>query len=250
MVESRSESVRTRGEGVDDQTEAQLREWVRTVDPSADVSLEPPGVERPGRGVGVYLLDIAPRPAPRGADRPPLQLWLRYLVTVWAEDPADAHRLLLDLVFDALSRDDLEVDVEALPTATWAALQAVPQPSFFVRVPVRRERPEPITKPVLIPLRLEAGRLAVVAGVVRDTRDQPVSAAIVEIPGLDRATQTDNRGRFQLTAVPGPPAATQLRVRAKRGEVVVPIPGEPDLARSMVIQIDPLGREHGRHPDA
>lgn len=226
--------------------EGLLRDWVRTVDPTADFSWEPPPGDRSGHGVSVYLIEIAPSPPPRGTDRPPLQLWLRYLVTTWADGPAVAQQLLLDLAFAAMARSDLEVATESVPAETWTALGAVPQPSFVLRAAIRRDRPETVAPRVLLPLRVEPGRLIVVSGVVLDPRDGALVGADIEVVGLDRATRTDHRGRFRLRALPGAPVISRLRIRAKGVEVVVGVPADPDLARSMVIHLDPLEGKHGR----
>ncbi len=226
--------------------EAMLRDWVRAVDPSAQFTLDPPLAERSGHGVSAYLLEVAPRPPSRGAVRPPLQLWLRYLVTTWAEDPADAHRLLLDLAFAAMEQPDIEVLAEPLPAATWTALDVVAQPSFVLRASLRRERVERMDKPVLLPLRIEAAPRIVVSGVVLDPREVALAGASVGVVGLDRTTMTDRRGRFRLEGVPGSPVDSRLRVRAKGVEVIVPVPKKPGSASSMVIHLDPLEGEHGR----
>ena len=60
-----------------------LRALVRGVDASAEVVLGPPWATRSGHGVNLYLLDLARRQPTRGTSRPPLQLWLRYLITTW-----------------------------------------------------------------------------------------------------------------------------------------------------------------------
>lgn len=226
--------------------EALLREWVRTVDPSAQFTLDPPVGERSGRGVSAYLLEVAPRPPSRGAVRPPLQLWLRYLVTTWADDPGAAHALLLDLAFAAMDQPDLEVLTEPVSPATWTALGAIAQPSFVLRASVRRDRVEAPTKPVLLPLRIEAASRMTVSGVVLDPRDGALVGATVGVVGLDQTTRTDRRGRFRLVGLPGPPVETRLRIRAKGTERIVPVPPEPERATAMVIHLDPLEGEHGR----
>lgn len=236
----------TTSRGATGHDDAMLRDWVRSVDPSAQFTLDPPVAERAGHGVSVYLLEVAPRPPCRGAERPPLQLWLRYLVTTWADDPADGHRLLLDLAFTAMEQPDIEVLAEPLPAATWTALGAVAQPSFVLRASLRRDRAETPAKPVLLPLRIEPARRIVVSGVVLDPREGALVGATVSVVGLDHATRTDRRGRFRLVGIPGAPVNSRLRIRAKGVEVIVPVPAKPDLASSMVIHLDPLEGEHGR----
>jgi hypothetical protein len=223
-----------------------LRDWVRSVDPTAQFTLDPPIGERSGHGVSVYLLEVAPRPPARGAIRPPLQLWLRYLVTTWADDPADGHRLLLDLAFAAMEQPDIEVLAEPVAAATWTAIGAVAQPSFVLRASLRRDRPEEQAKPVLVPLRIEAAPRIVVSGVVLDPQETALVGASVGVVGFDHTTMTDRRGRFRLAGVPGSPVDSRLRVRVKGVEVIVPVPSKPGSASSMVIHLDPLEGEHGR----
>jgi hypothetical protein len=154
--------------------------------------------------------------------------------------------LLLDLAFAAMDQPDLEVLADPLPAATWTALGAVAQPAFVLRSSLRRERVEPIDKPVLLPLRIEAAPRIVVSGVVLDPRETALSGASVGVVGLDHTTLTDRRGRFRLEGVPGSPVDSRLRIRAKGVEVIVPVPRRPGSASSMVIHLDPLEGEHGR----
>lgn len=246
MVEC-SKRACPRGSYVAGQDEGELRDWVRAVDPTAEFSLQPPSGKRPGHGVSVYLIAVTPSPPPpRGTVRPPLQLWMRYLVTTWADDAAVANQLLVDLAFAAMGRSDLEVASDPVPAEAWTALGAIPQPSFVLRATVRRDRPETVAPPVLLPLRVEPGRLVVVAGVVLDPRDAALAGADVEAVGLDHATRTDRRGRFRLSGLPGAPVTSRLRISAKGVEIIVAVPADPDLARSMVIHLDPLEGEHGR----
>jgi hypothetical protein len=231
-----------------DQTDGRLRDWVEEVDPDADVSLEPPSGDRPGRGVGLYLLGIGERPPPRGADRPPLQLWLRYLVTTWAEQPEEAHRLLLDLVFAAMEGSDMEVDLRDEPPDLWAALGAAPQPSFVLRLPVRRERPVAPAPPVLWPLRIEGASPITLEGFVIGPREIPIVGASVGIPAIQQETTTDRRGRFRFPRVPGPPVRTELVIRAKGRSVSVT--AKPEPGKPIVIPFDPLEDRHAGIPDA
>ena len=244
------QALQPRGYEVAGQDEGFLRGWVASVDPAATLTLEPPGDARSGHGVSAYLLEIAPGAPPRGSTRPPLQLWLRYLVTTWADDPEVARRLLLDLAFAALSDADLDIAAEPLAPVIWTALGTAPRPSFVLRAAVRRDRPEVVAPRVLVPLVVEQSRFVAVAGVVLGPNDLGLAGAEIDVVGLGRATRADSRGRFTLGGVPGDPVATRLRVRSKGVEVVVPVPADPDLARTMVIHLDPLEGGHGRSAHA
>jgi hypothetical protein len=202
--------------------------------------MEPPSERREGHGASVYLLDISPQLVSRGATRPPLQLWLRYLVTTWAEESAAANRFLVDLAYAAMEQTDLEIEPQPLLAETWTALKTVAKPSFVVRVTVRRARVQPVAPPVLHPLRLESVQPSMIAGVVRGPGGIALADATVALPSVGRETRTDSRGRFQLAGAPGPPVSTHLVVRAKGSEALVKLPKDPDKARALVIEINPM----------
>ena len=196
------------------------------------------------------LLEIAPGAPPRSSTRPPLQLWLRYLITTWADDPVVARQLLMDLAFAALATADLDVLPESVAPELWTAMGAVPRPSFVLRAALRRDRPEVVAPRVLVPLVVETSRFLSVEGVVLGPNEVALADADVDVVGLDRGTRTDGRGRFRLARLPGDPVASRLRVRAKGVEVVVAVPADPTLARTMVIHLDPLEGGHGRSAHA
>src|SRR6478672_6547643 len=89
-----------------DQADERMLEWVRTIVPNVPVAIAPPPASDAEAGVRIQLLSLAPVPAPRGAQRPPLELSLQYLVTTVAPDEADAHRWLGALAFRAMEEKD------------------------------------------------------------------------------------------------------------------------------------------------
>jgi hypothetical protein len=99
---------------------------------------------------------------------------------------------------------------------------------------------------VLLPLVVEQARFVSVEGVVLGPNELGLAGAEIDVVGIDRGTRTDRRGRFRIGSLPGDPVASRLRVRAKGVEVVVAVPADPQLARMMVIHLDPLEGEHGR----
>lgn len=221
-------------------TEDRIGAWVKSVDSNAQVSFGPPAADAKGRGASVYLLDIQQQLPARGVGRPPLQLWVRYLVTTWAPDESDANQLLLELAFAAAEQHDLEIETEHLSPETWTALQAVARPSFVMRMTASRARAQPVAPPVLHPLRLEAAQPALIAGVVRTPGGMPLADALVVLPSIGHETSTDGRGRFQLANAPGPPVSQTLVVRVKGVETIVQLPRDPARARALVIEVDPL----------
>src|SRR2546423_1511962 len=118
-----------------DQIDQLLKRWVQQTVGERKVSFGLPGVAEDGSGVGLYLMEMAPRPPARGARRPALQVWLRYLVTTWAADPAEAHQALGRMLFDAMKQSEFEVEPDPLPWQAWQAFGVPPRPAFVIRVP-------------------------------------------------------------------------------------------------------------------
>ena len=236
-----------RGYEVAGQDEGFLREWVASVDPAATLTLEPPGDARSGHGVSAYLLEIAPGAPPRGSTRPPLQLWLRYLVTTWADDPVVARRLLMDLAFAALSQADLDVAPEPLAPDLWTRPRRGPP---AVLHPARR-RPSGATR----------GRRAARAA-ARSSSNRPgscrsrasSSAPTSSASPAPRSTWSASTAGRAPTAVAGSASAACPATRSPAGCASGPrgwrsssrVPADPQLARTMVIHLDPLEGEHGR----
>jgi hypothetical protein len=138
-----------------DEVDRSLREWIGTVLGDSPVSLTPPAAEEKD-GVTLYLLDLLEGPAPRERRSQPLQLKVRYLITVAADPPEEAHRRLGELAFAALESPDFEVELGALPVSLWQAFGVPPRPAFLLRVPVRRERPARKVPLVLEPIVIQA----------------------------------------------------------------------------------------------
>lgn len=207
-----------------EQVDRRLREWIQRVLDVPVPSLSPPSDARTGRGVSLYLLELADRPPPRGGGRrPSLQLSLRYLVTTWADDPEEAHRLLGELVFAAMEQAEFEVELDPVPAATWAAFGVKPQPSFVLCVPLRRERLEPPAKLVREPVVIRETLMTTLRGIVLGPDDAPLARAVVEIPSLQLSTRTDLKGQFTLSNVPAEPRTKSLRVRAKGRELDIAV---------------------------
>lgn len=217
-----------------------LTAWVESVLGSVPLFLDPPTLTFQ-HGIGLYLLELVGSPPPRTSHRPPLQLLLRYLVTAWAEEPEAAHRLLGDLVFAAMESEAFTVDLAPLPAATWAAFGLAPRPSFLLCVPLRKERPEPATKPVREPLVIHPTPFATLQGTVLAADDHPRAGVQVELVELQRSTRTDGQGRFAFASVPVTPLT--LRVRTREQELTMPTPTTADALPIVIRLTPPNGRE-------
>ncbi|MEO8482230.1 MAG: hypothetical protein ABI634_08480 [Acidobacteriota bacterium] len=107
--------------------------WASDVAGEPIATLGPPSTGASTRRIGLSLVDVIPHPAP-DTEATRLKVSLRYLATVSAETPIEAHRLLGLLTFAAMSRPDLAVDLERPSMQFWLALGVAPQPCVSLRV--------------------------------------------------------------------------------------------------------------------
>lgn len=199
--------------------DARLKAWASEVVGDVAVSLGPPAAPGGTPGVGLYLLDLVEAPPPRGSRDAPLRVALRYLVTTWADAPAEEHRLLGALLFAAMAAPWLDVELEAFPSSLWSSFGVAPRPSFLLRVFAQQERE---TRPVKLVLRhvVKRATMAPLVGRVLGPGDVPLPQATVTLPSLALSTVTDASGAFRFAAVPPEPRHKRLQVVAK-GVVVV-----------------------------
>ena len=73
---------------------------------AAALGLADPG---PDKGIGIRLIQVAPRMEPRARDRLIRTLALDYLISVRADDPLTEHRLVADLAFAVMDLPDYEL---------------------------------------------------------------------------------------------------------------------------------------------
>ncbi|HEY6292461.1 MAG TPA: Pvc16 family protein [Terriglobia bacterium] len=204
-----------------DQVDRRLRDWAKGVVEGVEVHLDAPKGAEAGRGIGLYLMELASLPPPSTHKLPPWQVALRYLVTTWSEEAEDAHRLLGELVFAAMGNSEFQVELEPVAVEVWRAFGIAPRPSFVLRVPLQQQRPGPKVKLVRAAPVVKTSAVVGLHGVVRGPQDIPLAGAEVQIPALRLTTQTDSKGRFYFAAVPGAGQPKALRVRAKGQEVNV-----------------------------
>lgn len=195
-----------------DQVDERLRAWASGILKQVEISSGPPDGSR---GVHLYLYQLSPVPALRGAARSPLQLRLCYLVTAHSDNPAQAHRWLSDLVFGAMANPDIEVLLEPLPLETWTAFGVIPQPAFLLCLPLRQDDARPEAPPVRHPLVIKDAPLLLLYGQVVGPGDTPLPDLRVEMPSAGLTAYTDADGRFQFAYVPANGEAAQLRVTGK-----------------------------------
>lgn len=221
-----------------DRIDERLTEWVTGAVPGTEVRLEPPGGTAGREGVGLFLLDLLDDHPAMGQGRAPLQLALRYLVTVVDADAAAANRTLVQLAFAAMDHDEVEAELGPLEPELWTALGVPPRPSFRLRVPVRKERELALAPPVTEPLVVQSSAVRPYNGIVIGPGEVPVANAFVELPALRLSATTDSRGRFRFAGVPADPPVKQLRVSARGRQFPVSVE-EPDSdSEPAVIRLD------------
>lgn len=212
-----------------------LLAWAREAS-GVPAVLGPPQPVVGGEGVAVHLLDVRPAPPDRSRTPPPLQAWVRYLVTVSAADTPSAHRLLGKLTLAALQREDLELVDERPDGAMWAAFGVPPGPSLTIRTLLRVERTVPAAPAVRQPLLVQPATMRPLAGAVVGPGDQPLMGARVGVPGSPDAVYTDTAGRFRLAGVLVP-RPDRLLVSVKGRSFVVPLEAE---GTDVLVRVDPL----------
>ena len=223
-----------------DQADENLSTWVGQVLGSVAVTLALPADAPSGEGASLYLLSLANCPPPRTADRPPLQIMLRYLVTTWAATPQRAHQLLGDLAFAAMQNADYTVDLDPLPAESWLALKLSPRPSFILSLPVRQERPKLKVDYVRSALTVKPEPMTTLVGQVVGPGNMPIPGARVELTSLNLFNYTDVNGQFRFLGLPSQAGKRSLHILAKGRQFDVTVDSPPDSDKPVIIQFDPL----------
>ena len=190
-----------------EQIDDELVLWVKqALGDGVTPTLDPP-TDSGSQSIHLYLLEVVNNPFPRSGANAPYQPTLRYLVTTYAQDPREAHRLLTDLLYAAMQSPQYEVDLEPISHELWAAFHIAPRPAFILRAQlphkekchptkrVRQPEPDMDSSTPILPM----------YGLVLGPGEIPLMNARVELPNLFRSATTDHRGRFTLAGVPAAP---------------------------------------------
>lgn len=224
-----------------EQVDKSLSEWIGSVlTGGVEVSLQPPAAAGTKKIVGLYLKDLLPFAHLRNSRRPPLQVMLRYLVTVQAKNQSTAHNLLGQLLFAAMENSEFEVDLEPVPAEIWTAFGTVPMPSFMLRVPLRLERPDEHVRLIRSPMELHQSPLTGLEGTVMGPGDIPLTNARVELSTHNLVTRTDIKGRFIFPAVPTEPDRKNVRILARGRELSTQIDAAKIKQEPLIINFDVL----------
>lgn len=214
-----------------DRVDNELLEWL-TAQVGVEAVLGPPLGMAAKPAIRVYLLEMTNDPAPRGLNRAPFQVVLKYLITVSDDEPLRAHRLLGEILHAAAKQThdtDWTLSVEPLSPYIWLGFRVAPQPSLIVGIPLRYVWDQPTTPRVTSAPDYVAGPAVEITGLVLGPGGRPVVGARVELTASGKIAETNTAGRFRLANIPGGEHyPRELLVAAKGQQQVVAL--EPESA--------------------
>ncbi len=207
-----------------DALDRRILEWISNLARPTGALLSSPSEMEGKQGVSLHLMELVTSPPPRGVHRPPLSISLRYLITAWLEDAAQAHRLLGELMFAAMEEKEFEVEPTPPPLTLWRAVGVRPRRPLMLKVQLSKPRPERAAVRVRGKMSVRYGAMAPLHGRVFGPGRVPIMAATVTLPSFQLTARTDYSGRFLFAAVPKEPPVTEVRVNARGREVSMPVP--------------------------
>ena len=220
-----------------------LCRWVKSVITTESIAFGAPTAAASGSAVNAYLLIFAPAASHGMQSDTPMQLLLRYLITVWAESPEREHELLTKLAFGALQQSDFQVGFEALPDSLWSAFAITPRPCFFITVPVMQFRATTPVRLVEKPLITHPAFRGIIAGRVVDGKGEPVPNARITLPPLFDGAVSEAGGKFVFRNIPAEltykqiGSAFKVTVNGREREVSVVQDDRSDGAISFTITL-------------
>ncbi len=218
-----------------------LADWITSVlSKEIEVSLLPPGNMGNKKVVGLYLKDILPSVPHQGTRRPPLQVLLRYLITSWAKNPQESHRMLGLLLFAAMEHPGYEVELTPIPSEVWKAFGIIPVPAFMLRLPLRVERSEKPVQLIRSPIEIKKSNLASMKGMVLGPNKIPLTNARVELSTHNLVARTDAKGRFLFPSVPTQPPQKKVCVTARGRKLFKEVDFIKFKKKSWIIHFDVL----------
>lgn len=138
-----------------DEIDQRLLRWAENVSAPHKAVLGSPTEGDKAQATAIHLLEIINTPPARGTGQAPVTLCLRYLITVGITDQLEAHKVIGELMLEAVGVPGFEVETTPLPLYVWRSFGCAPRPALLVRVALVRERsitPAPLVKK---PLRVE-----------------------------------------------------------------------------------------------
>jgi hypothetical protein len=214
-----------------------LCEWVASELQGRRVRFEAPAAALQAEHcVSVHLMSLARSGAARGPQASPLEFALRFLVTVWGDDDAQAHEQLCRLAFAAMEVGDFEVDFEPLSWQAWSAFGVPPRPGFVLQLPLRKPRAARVAQRVRQLLQLTPVPMQTLVGRVLGPGDVALMEVKVTLLTLGRVARTDPDGVFRFDGVPiGQPL--RMRVQARGVMQDLTLPAMPPAGQPWVVHM-------------
>jgi hypothetical protein len=208
---------------------ADLRGWLATaVGPDAAVEIAAPEAGHRIRLCLWPLALLADQGTRGGYGQRTLRLRARHAVI--ADGPVGDALALLDRVLTALAGEDrYQLVLEPVPPSLWG--NGLPRPAVLIDVPVQISVAPAMAPRVTGELRLDGGRMRVIAGRVTGPGDVALVSMRVSSTSTGTSVLTDARGGFALSGQPaGRAVALELTGRGMRMQVEVgPTTTEPVL---------------------
>lgn len=212
-------------------------DFERSITPVADWAAASTGLpvvydraETPaGATVLIYPLDLELPTAPMatGARTRVAELSVRLLVSVVGASAFEAAATTSSLALDAAIDSQWRVEPGPPDLALWRALEQPPVPAFVLVVPVRRIVDQAPAPPVRHRLKVVPARMRTVTGRVVAPTGEPLPAARVALADGNRASATDDRGRFRLEVATVAGQPLRLIVSARGASAAVEIDDPP-----------------------
>lgn len=157
------------------------------------------------------------------------------LITVHADDHAQASDAVANLLLAAIDEARWEIAPDQPDLQLWKALRLPPEPAFMINISVQVPLVRHSAPPVGGPVKLINGELRRVQGRVLRANGRPVAGAQIRLRGWDSVMTTAYDGRWTLVV---PNTAVQLDITASGVNHVYEVPGSPNSAADAHCDID------------
>jgi hypothetical protein len=219
--------------------EQQLTQWISVAlsgiesDIGKKIRVSPESIEKDNLPcVHCLLKNILPAPPSHHVHAAPLQIALKYLIYVSAEDQYLGNKIIEELVFSAMEDQSVELELQPVSDGFWQALNVSPRPSFMILAKHQRAAKATVAGVVTKSLVMHVSPPAYLRGrVIAKLKSAtiPLVGASVSLGRSGIVVTTDNDGNFNLGAVPASPKQKKLMVHYKNSSqrVVVSVSNSP-----------------------
>jgi hypothetical protein len=221
-----------------DEIDNALEEWASSVLEKTPVTFALPSDTETAKGVNLYLIGVATSPQNRPVRGvPPIKAELHYLVTTWAKDVREMHRMLGELFFAAMESPRWEVERGAPSPDFWKNIGVPVRPGFILKAFAVKESPTKVAPMVTKQLEISNSPMRVLDGLLLGPGKEPIMGARVEFPALNLSTSTDFGGRFRFAGIPSESAVGTVRLNVKGKAFVFPSVRLPKAEVPFVLEL-------------